>query len=147
VGKKPAIHVLWHSDHVDCAAEFERQARLSAAGAPDQRVNRDVSRVLEPRLQLGEYVRARHKRYLAGIGDKQVELAWRFALARPATPVGRGKLFAPQQHPNIGDLGSNVSYNVKKMVANKYLAHERSVHDRRSIHVRLTEKGINRETA
>jgi len=40
-------------------------------------------------------------------------------------------------------LGSNVSYNVKKMVENEYLAHERSVHDRRSIHVRLTEKGIN----
>src|SRR5438874_4258038 len=39
-------------------------------------------------------------------------------------------------------LGSNVSYNVKKMVENKYLAHERSVHERRSIHVRLTEKGI-----
>ena len=39
-------------------------------------------------------------------------------------------------------LGSNVSYNVKKMVENKYLAHERSVHDRRSVHVRLTEKGI-----
>ena len=39
-------------------------------------------------------------------------------------------------------LGSNVSYNVKKMVENEYLAHERSVHDRRSIHVRLTEKGI-----
>ena len=35
-------------------------------------------------------------------------------------------------------LGSNVSYNVKKMVENGYLAHERSVHDRRSIHVRLT---------
>jgi DNA-binding MarR family transcriptional regulator len=39
-------------------------------------------------------------------------------------------------------LGSNVSYNVKKMVENKYLVHERSVHDRRSIHVGLTEKGI-----
>src|SRR5262252_10073262 len=39
-------------------------------------------------------------------------------------------------------LGSNVSYNVKKMVENEYLAHERSVHDRRSIHIRLTEKGI-----
>jgi DNA-binding MarR family transcriptional regulator len=39
-------------------------------------------------------------------------------------------------------VGSNVSYNVKKMVENAYLAHERSVHDRRSIHVRLTEKGI-----
>jgi DNA-binding MarR family transcriptional regulator len=39
-------------------------------------------------------------------------------------------------------LGSNVSYNVKKLVENEYLAHERSVHDRRAIHVRLTEKGI-----
>src|SRR5262244_3994567 len=39
-------------------------------------------------------------------------------------------------------LGSNVSYNAKKMVENEYLAHERSVHDRRSVHVRLTEKGI-----
>jgi DNA-binding MarR family transcriptional regulator len=39
-------------------------------------------------------------------------------------------------------LGSNVSYNVRKMVENEYLAHERSVHDRRSVHVRLTEKGI-----
>jgi DNA-binding MarR family transcriptional regulator len=39
-------------------------------------------------------------------------------------------------------LGSNVSYNVKKMVENGYLSQERSVHDRRSIHVRLTEKGV-----
>src|SRR3974390_3650589 len=38
-------------------------------------------------------------------------------------------------------LGSNVSYNVKKMVENGYLAQQRSAHDRRSIHVRLTEKG------
>ena len=35
-----------------------------------------------------------------------------------------------------------LSYNVKKMVENEYLAHERSVHDRRSVHVRLTEKGV-----
>src|ERR1700746_2328160 len=39
-------------------------------------------------------------------------------------------------------LGSNVSYNVKKMVENGYLAQQRSMHDRRSIHVRLTEKGV-----
>jgi DNA-binding MarR family transcriptional regulator len=38
-------------------------------------------------------------------------------------------------------LGSNVSYNVKKLVENGYLVQERSVHDRRAIHVRLTEKG------
>jgi DNA-binding MarR family transcriptional regulator len=38
-------------------------------------------------------------------------------------------------------LGSNVSYNVKKMVENGYLVQERSLHDRRSIHVQLTAKG------
>jgi DNA-binding MarR family transcriptional regulator len=38
-------------------------------------------------------------------------------------------------------LGSNVSYNVKKMFENGYLLQERSLHDRRSIHVRLTTKG------
>jgi DNA-binding MarR family transcriptional regulator len=39
-------------------------------------------------------------------------------------------------------LGSNVSYNVKKMVENGYLTQQRSLHDRRSIHVTLTEKGL-----
>ncbi|MAJ00271.1 MAG: MarR family transcriptional regulator [Nisaea sp.] len=40
-------------------------------------------------------------------------------------------------------LGSNVSYNVRKMVENGYLIQERSAHDRRSIRVRLSEKGLN----
>ena len=39
-------------------------------------------------------------------------------------------------------LGSNVSYNVKKMVENGYLIQERSPHDRRSFHVRAADKGI-----
>ncbi len=39
-------------------------------------------------------------------------------------------------------LGSNVSYNVKKMVENDYLVQERSVHDKRSIRVKLSAKGI-----
>ena len=38
-------------------------------------------------------------------------------------------------------LGSNVSYNVKKMVENGYLIQERSVHDKRSLRVHLSEKG------
>ncbi|MEM6812428.1 MAG: MarR family winged helix-turn-helix transcriptional regulator [Pseudomonadota bacterium] len=38
-------------------------------------------------------------------------------------------------------LGSNVSYNVKKMSENGYIEQERSVHDKRSIRVKLTEKG------
>jgi DNA-binding MarR family transcriptional regulator len=38
-------------------------------------------------------------------------------------------------------LGSNVSYNVKKMVENGWLVQERSVHDKRSVRVRLSDKG------
>ena len=39
--------------------------------------------------------------------------------------------------------GSNVSYNLKKLVDNGYMHHERSEIDRRSVRVRLTEKGRN----
>jgi len=38
-------------------------------------------------------------------------------------------------------LGSNVSYNVKKLSESGYLVYERSAHDRRSIRVRPTAKG------
>lgn len=38
-------------------------------------------------------------------------------------------------------LGSNVSYNVKKMGENGYIEQERSVHDKRSIRVKLSAKG------
>lgn len=40
-------------------------------------------------------------------------------------------------------LGSNVSYNVKKMVENGYILQERSIHDKRSIRVRLSDKGMS----
>ena len=39
-------------------------------------------------------------------------------------------------------LGSNVSYNVKKMLENGYIVQERSAHDRRSVRVRLSDKGL-----
>jgi DNA-binding MarR family transcriptional regulator len=39
-------------------------------------------------------------------------------------------------------LGSNVSYNVKKMLENGYIVQERSPHDRRSVRVRLSDKGL-----
>ena len=39
-------------------------------------------------------------------------------------------------------LGSNVSYNVKKLSETGYIAQERSAHDRRSVKVRLTPKGL-----
>lgn len=38
--------------------------------------------------------------------------------------------------------GSNVSYNIKKLTEFNYLMQERCAHDRRSIRLRLTDKGM-----
>ena len=38
-------------------------------------------------------------------------------------------------------LGSNVSYNLKKMVESGYLVQERSLHDRRSVRIKVSSKG------
>ena len=40
-------------------------------------------------------------------------------------------------------LGSNVSYNVKKLVESGYLIQERSVHDKRQTRVKLSPKGLD----
>lgn len=39
-------------------------------------------------------------------------------------------------------LGSNVSYNVKKLVENGYLIQERAPHDKRSTRIKLSEKAV-----
>ncbi len=38
--------------------------------------------------------------------------------------------------------GSNVSYNIKKLVKMGYLEQERSTHDKRSVSIRLTDKAM-----
>ncbi len=38
--------------------------------------------------------------------------------------------------------GSNVSYNIKKLVEMGYLDQERSTHDRRSVRIKLTDKAL-----
>lgn len=39
-------------------------------------------------------------------------------------------------------LGSNVSYNLKKLVEMGYMVNKRSEHDRRSVRISLTESGL-----
>ena len=56
--------------------------------------------------------------------------------------VGREELTVGELTNRGYYLGSNVSYNVKKMVENGYLIQERSTHDRRSIRVRVSDKGL-----
>ena len=42
--------------------------------------------------------------------------------------------------------GSNVSYNLKKLVDADYMHHERCIADRRAVRVRLTDRGIEVRT-
>ncbi len=56
--------------------------------------------------------------------------------------IGREELTVGELTNRGYYLGSNVSYNVKKMVENGYLEQERSHHDRRSVRVRVSQKGL-----
>ena len=55
--------------------------------------------------------------------------------------IGDKELTAGELRTRGYYLGSNVSYNLKKLVESGYINHERSDVDRRSVHVSLTEKG------
>ena len=55
--------------------------------------------------------------------------------------IGDKELTAGELRTRGFYLGSNVSYNVKKLVEMGYLSHERSQTDRRSVRISLTEQG------
>jgi len=55
--------------------------------------------------------------------------------------IGDAELTAGELTSRGYYLGSNVSYNLKKLVESGYINHQRSSTDRRSVRVRLTEKG------
>ncbi len=55
--------------------------------------------------------------------------------------IGDQELTAGELRTRGHYLGSNVSYNLKKLVEAGYIRHERSATDRRSVRVSLTETG------
>jgi DNA-binding MarR family transcriptional regulator len=55
--------------------------------------------------------------------------------------IGDAELTAGELTSRGYYLGSNVSYNLKKLVESGYINHQRSSTDRRSVRVRLTNKG------
>jgi DNA-binding MarR family transcriptional regulator len=55
--------------------------------------------------------------------------------------IGEAELTAGELKTRGHYLGSNVSYNLKKLVEAGYIHHQRSDLDRRSVRVRLTESG------
>ncbi len=55
--------------------------------------------------------------------------------------IGDNELTAGELKTRGHYQGSNVSYNLKKLVEAGYVSHERSAADRRSVRVSLTDKG------
>lgn len=55
--------------------------------------------------------------------------------------VGEHEMTAGELRTRGYYLGSNVSYNLKKLVEMGYIEHERSEHDRRAVRIRLSDKG------
>ena len=60
--------------------------------------------------------------------------------------IGKGQVTVGELTNRGYYLGSNVSYNLRKMVQNGYLVQEPSAHDRRSSHVKLSSKGLDLHT-
>lgn len=55
--------------------------------------------------------------------------------------IGEAELTAGELRTRGHYLGSNVSYNLKKLVESGYILHKRSKTDRRSVRVSLSDKG------
>ena len=55
--------------------------------------------------------------------------------------IGENEITAGELRTRGYYLGSNVSYNLKKLVELGYVSHQRATHDRRAVRVALTEDG------
>jgi hypothetical protein len=117
------------------AVQYCRSTKTRTGNAPansQEQVSRWRLHMDNPYLEVISYVERLHRQFL-----EVVKLELEGLRIHDINNVQAMMLF------NIGDaemtvgeltlrgcyLGSNVSYNVKKMVENEYLAHERSVHD------------------
>jgi DNA-binding MarR family transcriptional regulator len=112
---------------------------------------RDETQMLRPRyLECLNLVERLHRQLLDVIKDELDRRGERVVNSVQALllfNIGDQELTAGELRTRGHYLGSNVSYNLKKLVESGYIHHERSDVDRRSVHVSLTEKGTEiRET-
>lgn len=110
-------------------------------GAETQAVEED----LKPRyLEALTLVERLHRRLLDVIKDefdRQGRADVNSVQALLLFNIGDSELTAGELRTRGYYLGSNVSYNLKKLVEGGYVHHQRSTVDRRSVRISLTEKG------
>ena len=105
----------------------------------------EVNAELKPQyLEAVSRVERLHRRLLDLIKDEFDRMGWddiNPVQALMMFNIGDSELTAGELRSRGYYLGSNVSYNLKKLVETGYIFQERSRADRRSVRIRLTPKG------
>ncbi|MGE0844854.1 MAG: MarR family winged helix-turn-helix transcriptional regulator [Flavobacteriaceae bacterium] len=100
---------------------------------------------LKPRyLEALTLVERLHRRLLDVVKDEFDRYDWKDINAVQALllfNIGDSELTAGELRSRGYYLGSNVSYNLKKLVDMGYIHHQRSSVDRRAVRIKLTPKG------
>ncbi|MBA5776655.1 MarR family transcriptional regulator [Stappia sp. F7233] len=119
---------------------------ITAKRAVDQVVNVEDDAEIKPLyLEALTLVERLHRRLLDVIKDEFDRMGRSDVNAVQALllfNIGDAELTAGELRSRGYYLGSNVSYNLKKLVEMGYIHHQRSRMDRRSVRVSLTDKGI-----
>src|SRR5262245_18857653 len=119
---------------------------MTALAKPQTAVALDGARAVSKHyLEMLNVVERLHAQLLDGIKDeldRRDEREINSVQALLLFNIGDQELTAGELRTRGHYLGSNVSYNLKKLVESGYIRHERSAVDRRSVHVSLTDKGV-----
>lgn len=116
--------------------------------APEESVAEDGNiapeTMLYQYLELTSYMERLHRLLLDVIKDEFERLGNKNINSVQALllfNIGENELTAGELRSKGYYQGSNVSYNLKKLVEAGYIDHERCQSDRRSVRIKLTEKG------
>jgi DNA-binding MarR family transcriptional regulator len=124
---------------IDSEADMAIKTNTAQAAAPDPQ------RGLKPAyLEAVSRVERLHRRLLDLIKDEFDRMGWddiNPVQALLMFNIGDAELTAGELRSRGYYLGSNVSYNLKKLVETGYIFQERSRTDRRSVRIKLTPKG------
>ena len=118
--------------------------KMTAVAVRDDDVDQDKTEIKSRYLESLTLIERLHRRLLDVIkdefernGEQEVNAVQALLLFN----IGDSELTAGELKTRGYYQGSNVSYNLKKLVDQGYVSHERSSADKRSVRISLTERG------
>jgi DNA-binding MarR family transcriptional regulator len=118
--------------------------KMTAMAVRDDDVDQDKTEIKNRYLESLTLIERLHRRLLDVIkdefernGEQEVNAVQALLLFN----IGDSELTAGELKTRGYYQGSNVSYNLKKLVDQGYVSHERSSADKRSVRISLTERG------